>query len=190
MANDSTSLIDQLIDEGESGKYYPVHYLIMVFCGIIVYVIYWLATFPTDDIEADMKARGLSPQQLLAEAEGTARLPTTEQLQALPGFTVSELAQYKTGAKLLVGIKGYVFDVSGKDVYMGGGGYQVFAGKDASCALAKMKFDDELMDPSRNHWSKDLNEKEMKVLNDWVDYYAKRYPIVGKVIYSYHKKDQ
>ena len=83
-----------------------------------------------------------------------------------------------------MGIKGLVFDVTGKDVYAEGGGYSVFAGKDASCALGKMKFEEELMDPGRNHWRTALNEKETKIMDDWVIYYAKRYPIVGRIDYT------
>ncbi|TNV82448.1 hypothetical protein FGO68_gene4123 [Halteria grandinella] len=140
-----------------------------------------------------MKARGLTPEQLLKEADAPAKLPTQEEIQELTPYSVEELAKHKTGAKLLVGIKGLVFDVSGKDVYMAGGGYQVFVGKDASCALAKMNFNDDLMDPSKNHWKNSLNEKEMKILNDWVEYYAKRYKIVGRIVYEEgidSKKDQ
>jgi predicted heme/steroid binding protein len=50
--------------------------------------------------------------------------------------------------KVYVGIKDKIYDVSKNEVYREGGGYYAFAGKDASVALAKMKFDKELMDPA------------------------------------------
>ena len=103
-------------------------------------------------------------------------------------MTIDELKQYKSGNTIYVGIKGLVFDVSGKDVYMDGGGYSVFAGRDASCALAKMNFADELMDPTQNHWKTTLNEKETKIIEDWVTYYAKRYPIIATIDYEDDKK--
>jgi membrane-associated progesterone receptor component len=53
----------------------------------------------------------------------------------------------------------------------------VFAGKDASRALAKssLKAEDCVAE-----WS-DLPENEKKVLNDWYTFFSKRYNIVGKV---------
>jgi hypothetical protein len=48
-------------------------------------------------------------------------------------------------------------------------------------ALAKMNFADELMDHTKNHWSKNLNEAEMKVLDEWVVFYQKRYPVVARL---------
>lgn len=77
-----------------------------------------------------------------------------------------------------VAIKGTVFDVSSnKEAYAPGQGYHVFAGKDASKALGKssLKEEDAIADYSG------LDEKELKVLDDWVVFFKKRYPIVGKV---------
>jgi len=79
---------------------------------------------------------------------------------------------------ILVAIKGTVFDVSHKtDTYGPGGGYHVFAGKDASCGLGKssLKAEDAHSDYSQ------LNETETKTLNDWFTFFSKRYNIVGKV---------
>jgi len=59
----------------------------------------------------------------LKEADVPAKLPTEEEIQELTPYSVEDLAKHKTGSKLLVGIKGLVFDVSGKEVYMAGGGY-------------------------------------------------------------------
>ena len=44
-----------------------------------------------------------------------------------------------------------------------------------------MNFAEELMDHAKNHWSKNLNEAEMKVLDEWVIFYQKRYPIVARL---------
>ena len=59
-----------------------------------------------------------------------------------------------------MGCKGRVFDVSSNEMYNKDGAYHLFVNCDASVALAKMKFDKEFLDPSQNHWSKDLNEEE------------------------------
>ena len=44
-----------------------------------------------------------------------------------------------------------------------------------------MKFDKELFDPTVNHWKTSLDEKELTVLNEWVDFFEKRYPLMGYV---------
>jgi membrane-associated progesterone receptor component len=53
----------------------------------------------------------------------------------------------------------------------------VFAGKDASRALAKSSLKIEDCNPEYE----DLDDKEKKVLNDWYTFFSKRYSIVGKV---------
>ncbi|KAJ3369348.1 hypothetical protein HDU91_007316 [Kappamyces sp. JEL0680] len=56
-------------------------------------------------------------------------------------------------------------------------GYSVFAGKDASKALGKssLKPEECVADYS------DLNAEEMQTLNKWVDFFAKKYPVAGKM---------
>ena len=88
------------------------------------------------------------------------------------------------GYPTYVAIKGLVYDVTGNSSYAPpsasddkGGAYHVFAGKDASRALAITSVKPEDV---RGEWA-DLNEKEKGVLNDWVTFFSKRYPVVGKV---------
>ena len=104
-------------------------------------------------------------------------------------FSLTELATYKgdqevlptrVDAAIYLGIKGKVIDVSygGKEMYGKGGPYHIFAGIDASVALAKMSFDE-----------KDLNDRDtslltsdqLKVLDDWEKKFlnARCYPVVG-----------
>ena len=54
----------------------------------------------------------------------------------------------------------------------------VFAGKDASRALAKSSVKPE---DCSAEWE-DLPENEKKVLDDWMTFFSKRYNIVGKVV--------
>lgn len=65
-------------------------------------------------------------------------------------------------------------------MYGKGGPYNRFAGKDASRALALMSFDPKDIE---NTDTSDLEEKQLKVLSDWVDNFTnkKGYPIVGKL---------
>ncbi|KAJ5495658.1 Membrane steroid-binding protein 2 [Penicillium diatomitis] len=77
----------------------------------------------------------------------------------------------------LVAIKGTVFDVSRNQAYSATGQYRVFAGKDASRALARSSLKPEECVPE---WH-DLDEKEKKTLDEWYTFFSKRYNIVGKV---------
>ncbi|KAI3426528.1 Cytochrome b5 heme-binding domain-containing protein [Psidium guajava] len=96
-------------------------------------------------------------------------------------FTPSELIQFNgtdPSKPLYVAIKGRVFDVTaGKSFYGPGGAYAMFAGKDASRALAKMSKNDEDVSPSLEG----LSDKEIGVLNDWEKKFEAKYPVVGRV---------
>ncbi|KAF9465415.1 cytochrome b5-like heme/steroid binding domain-containing protein [Collybia nuda] len=97
-------------------------------------------------------------------------------------YTLEELKEYdgsKPGSKIYVAIKGTIFDVTHKaDVYGPGRSYSIFAGKDGSKGLgmSSLKPEHAVADYS------DLNESDMKVLNDWHSFFSKRYNIVGKVV--------
>lgn len=83
---------------------------------------------------------------------------------------------------IYLGAGDFVFDVSfgGVPMYGKGGPYNRFAGKDASRALALMSFDPKDVE---NTDISDLEEKQLKVLHDWVDNFKnkKGYPVVGKL---------
>ena len=36
-----------------------------------------------------------------------------------------------------------------------------------------------VFDRNKLHWAKDLNKEELKVMTDWVDFFKKKYKIVG-----------
>ncbi|ORY92637.1 cytochrome b5 [Leucosporidium creatinivorum] len=117
----------------------------------------------------------------MAETVGSIKpeAPVLDAPKSTP-FSVEELAKYDGTSDLgiYVAIKGDIFDVSAKkEMYGPGCGYHVFTGKDASAALGKssLKPEDAHADYSK------LDESELKVLDDWYKYFAKRYNIVGKV---------
>uniref|UniRef100_A0A2P2QG02 Cytochrome b5 heme-binding domain-containing protein n=1 Tax=Rhizophora mucronata TaxID=61149 RepID=A0A2P2QG02_RHIMU len=97
-------------------------------------------------------------------------------------FTAEQLRQYKgtePSKPIYVAIKGRVFDVTtGNSFYGPGGSYAMFAGKDASRALAKMSKNDEDISPSLDG----LSDKEIGVLNDWEKKFEAKYPVVGRVV--------
>lgn len=96
---------------------------------------------------------------------------TADELKAYDGTDPSK--------PIYVAIKGRIFDVSaGNSFYGPDGAYCMFAGKDASRALAKMSKNEEDVSPSLDG----LSEKEMGVLNDWEKKFEAKYSIVGTVI--------
>ncbi|MCL7039027.1 hypothetical protein MKW94_025910 [Papaver nudicaule] len=96
---------------------------------------------------------------------------TLEQLKQFDGSDESK--------PIYVALKGRIFDVTtGKSFYGPGGSYCMFAGKDASRALAKMSKNDEDVCASLEG----LSEKEMGVLNDWEKKFEAKYPVIGSVV--------
>ncbi|TYH92930.1 hypothetical protein ES332_A13G218800v1 [Gossypium tomentosum] len=109
----------------------------------------------------------------------------------VPGFSSIYLSMDLTPQQLIqfngsdpskpiyVAINGRIYDVTaGKSFYGPGGAYSMFAGKDASRALAKMSKNEEDVCPNIDG----LSEKEMDVLNDWVKKFEAKYPVVGRVV--------
>lgn len=95
---------------------------------------------------------------------------TAQQLKAYDGTDPSK--------PIYVAIRGRIYDVtSGNSFYGPGGAYCVFAGKDASRALAKMSKDESDVVPN----IEGLTEKEIGVLVDWEKKFQAKYPVVGTV---------
>ncbi|TGO21946.1 hypothetical protein BPAE_0192g00140 [Botrytis paeoniae] len=94
-------------------------------------------------------------------------------------ISVEELAKCNgsDSDKCYVAIKGKVYDVTGNKAYLPGGAYNVFAGHDASRALAKTSTK---ADDVSSEWF-DLDDKEKGVLDDWNTFFSKRYNVVGLV---------
>ncbi|KAF3785446.1 putative steroid-binding protein 3 [Nymphaea thermarum] len=94
--------------------------------------------------------------------------------QQLRGFNGSD-----AGKPIYVAIKGRIFDVSAaRNFYGPGGDYCMFAGKDASRALAKMSKKEEDICSSLDG----LSENEVGVLLDWEKKFEAKYPVVGRVV--------
>ena len=84
--------------------------------------------------------------------------------------------------------KGIIFDVSSNEVYRSEGGYNCFAGKDATLSLGKMEF--ELS--GQREWREKLNVEELCVVEEWTVWFLKRYPLVGylKEEYAGYKTEE
>lgn len=80
---------------------------------------------------------------------------------------------------LLMAIKGQIYDVSRSRMFYGPGGpYALFAGRDASRALALMSFDPQ--DLTGN--IEGLNASELEVLQDWEYKFMEKYVKVGQLV--------
>jgi membrane-associated progesterone receptor component len=122
----------------------------------------------------------LIPDEKLAPL--STRTLTKEDLAQHTGESSDEMPEGYAAAPIYVGAGDKVFDCSfgGIEFYGPSGGYNKFAGKDVSRALAKMSFDPA---DTENTNIDDLEEKQKKVLQDWIKTFEerKRYPIVGRL---------
>ena len=110
------------------------------------------------------------------------RVLTSEELAKHTGAEGEEVPEGYAAVPIYIGAGEKVFDASfgGVEFYGAGGGYNKFAGRNISRALAKMSFDPEDLSNTKTD---DLDEKQVKVLNDWIKTFEERkgYPIVGKI---------
>ena len=139
------------------------------------------------EAHASEHAKACPGQQAKASKGKKAQLPKEELLKPIekkdgvPEVTLQELADCRSSGKLWIGCMGRVFDVTGSEFYGAAGNYSSFVGKDTSVALGKMKFNKEYFDPAAMHWRRDLDEKELNILNDWMVKFADKYPLVGYI---------
>ncbi|EER05119.1 membrane associated progesterone receptor, putative [Perkinsus marinus ATCC 50983] len=92
------------------------------------------------------------------------------------GWTAAELSAYdgSNDTPILIGVKGKVYNVwTRPDFYGPGGGYHVFAGRDASRLLAKG-----ILDEADDN-GEELNKHELEQLDDWAQMFESKYPYVG-----------
>ncbi|CAA6654467.1 unnamed protein product [Spirodela intermedia] len=146
-------------------------------------------------VEAINSYTGLTPAAfftILALMVGVYRLvsgmfvaPETEAARAVPAepFTPAKPLKAYDGSDpkkpLLMAIKGQIYDVSMSRMFYGPGGpYALFAGRDASRALALMSFD-------QNDLTGDLeglSAAELDVLEDWELKFIEKYAKVGQLV--------
>ncbi|XP_022738508.1 membrane steroid-binding protein 2-like [Durio zibethinus] len=110
-----------------------------------------------------------------------------EQIEPLPPpvqlgeISEEELKQYDgsdSKKPLLMAIKGQIYDVSQSRMFYGPGGpYALFAGKDASRALAKMSFEEKDLTGDISG----LGPFELEALQDWEYKFMSKYVKVGTI---------
>ncbi len=121
----------------------------------------------------------LVPNQRLPSAD---RLLSLADMAKFDGTTATPTEEGYATPSIYLGAGDKVFDVSfgGVEFYGPGGSYHLFAGKDASRALAKMSFEAEDLE---NTSVVDLTDAQRKVLQDWIRTFEGRkgYPCVGRL---------
>ncbi|CAI5478645.1 unnamed protein product [Closterium sp. Yama58-4] len=95
-------------------------------------------------------------------------------------ITADKLAEYNgsdSSKPILVSLKHVIYDVTSASSFYGPDGpYSIFAGRDASRSLATMTMDE--VGGSLDG----LTEKQLKTLDDWVETFARKYPVVGTLV--------
>ena len=80
-----------------------------------------------------------------------------------------------------MGCLGFVFDVSSRlDLYGPDSSYGRLVGVDASMVLGKMEWGNDFLEHGKYSW-KELSLEELKHVNDWVDQFIEKYPIVAYI---------
>ncbi|EIM80650.1 cytochrome b5 [Stereum hirsutum FP-91666 SS1] len=90
-----------------------------------------------------------------------------------------------TGGRILLAIKGTVFDVTaGRNFYGPDGMYGNFAGRDASRGMAKQSFDEDMLTDIDQPLDKlqDLTPDEIENMNGWFDHFSNKYIVCGRLV--------
>ncbi|KAK8537130.1 hypothetical protein V6N13_042077 [Hibiscus sabdariffa] len=139
----------------------------------LLWAVYYVATglFGSSDDHHHQRSRAFEEEQMEP-------LPPPVQLGEI---TEEELKQYDgsdSKKPLLMAIKGQIYDVSQSRMFYGPGGpYALFAGKDASRALAKMSFEEKDLTGDISG----LGPFELDALQDWEYKFMSKYVKVGTI---------
>ncbi|KAM0942089.1 putative cytochrome b5-like heme/steroid binding domain-containing protein [Dioscorea sansibarensis] len=129
---------------------------------------------------------GFASEKREVEAEEVEPLPPPVQIGEV---TEEELRAYDGSdpkKPLLMAIKGQIYDVSQSRMFYGPGGpYALFAGKDASRALAKMSFEEKDLTGDISG----LGPFELDSLQDWEYKFMSKYVKVGTIKKTVFEKD-
>eukprot|EP01130_Rhizamoeba_saxonica_P007389 TRINITY_DN298_c0_g1_i1.p1 TRINITY_DN298_c0_g1~~TRINITY_DN298_c0_g1_i1.p1 ORF type:complete len:143 (-),score=41.81 TRINITY_DN298_c0_g1_i1:30-458(-) len=133
--------------------------------GILVAVVIWILK--------DFLGRGKAPKLPPVDPK-----PPIE----LKDFTLEELKKYngENGNNIYIGVNGKVYDVTPAAGFYGpGGSYHLFAGRDATRALALASFEEEHLN---NPTIDGLTTSDLETLDGWVETYEFKYDHVGFII--------
>ncbi|KAL9233814.1 hypothetical protein vseg_008762 [Gypsophila vaccaria] len=148
----------------------PTAFLVIVGIMIVTYKIVCGMFVAVDDYKAVRDMKAVFEEDMRREPVQLGDV-TEEELKAYDGSDPKK--------PLLMAIKGQIFDVSrGRMFYGPGGPYAMFAGHDATRALALMSFDPQDLTGNTDG----LSESEIDVLEDWELKFNEKYPKVGVLV--------
>nr|GEW47022.1 membrane steroid-binding protein 2-like [Tanacetum cinerariifolium] len=118
------------------------------------------------------------PRTRSFEAEESQPLPPPVQLGEISEEELKAYDGVDASKPLLMAIKGQIYDVTQSRMFYGPGGpYALFAGKDASRALAKMSFEEKDLNGDLTG----LGAFELDALQDWEYKFMSKYVKVGTI---------
>ncbi|XP_021739255.1 probable steroid-binding protein 3 [Chenopodium quinoa] len=148
----------------------PTSFIILMAVSIITYKIVCTMFVAVDDYKSVEKMKEIFEEDMKREPVQLGEV-TEEQLKEYDGSDPKK--------PLLMAIKGNIYDVSkGRIFYGPGGSYAMFAGRDATRALALMSFDPQDLTGNMDG----LSESELDVLQDWELKFIEKYPKVGVLV--------
>lgn len=100
------------------------------------------------------------------------------QTRATRTMSLSDLAPHdgRDGRPIYFSSDGWVWDASSSEMFRES--YGLWAGKDATVALAKMSLDPS--DVNRTDWDS-LSADDLKSLHSWTEYFSEKYLIKGRI---------
>ncbi|XP_061106563.1 neuferricin isoform X1 [Conger conger] len=111
---------------------------------------------------------------------------TSKEVRLLRENELSFHNRESDSSKLYLSVLGQVFDVSrGREHYGPGGGYHLFAGKDASRAFVTGDFSE----TGQTDDLSGLSPQQIVSLFDWLAFYQKEYEPVGRLIGRYYNEN-
>ena len=134
---------------------------------LAIFIAYLFETYMPLEPQKPPKITSDDDPNLKKTREELLRLSTP--LKDLPMITLTKLAENSgaPGQMAWVCNKGMIFDVSSNEVYRSDGGYNCFAGKDATLALGKMEFEHS----GQPGWREKLSHEELCVVEEWTSWF-------------------
>ena len=109
-----------------------------------------------------------------------------ESLMDKKELTMAELRCFKGlyGSPIYISLAGIIFDVSkGADFYRKGMAYHVYAGQESGRALGHMSLGKPIHNVHmRDPLVDDLQDKQRKILADWIAKFKVKYPVVATLV--------
>ncbi|CAL1702659.1 unnamed protein product [Somion occarium] len=149
--------------------------------ALLLYILYTVQRilFPSNSVPSTVPIEFKSGYSWMPKSHPPTLLFKTYTPKTLEPFNGEE------GKRILLAIKGVVYDVTaGRNFYGPNGMYANFAGRDASRGMAKQSFDVEMLTPIDQPLDKleDLTSEEIESMKGWMDHFSSKYIVCGRLV--------